>query len=156
MRAAPVLVPSLRLGVNYASSAQVTPEVGAAHFHILAGRLETCPLRFEKGRAALVPCLSGELGVLVGSAEPVNGIVETHNPERRWLAFGQSVALELSVVGPVYVALVAEIREPVDRYDFIFEQPYAEVSRVPKVELSSGLAAGVRFWRSNPPRPATR
>ena len=142
-----VFVPTLRLVGRAAFSPTVTAQEGSAHFRLLAGQVDACPLRFELGRVAVVPCLSLEVGALQAIADTAPAMVTPQNANRTWLAFDQSVAVELPAAGPVYVAFVAQLREPLSGYDFVFgTNPDIPIANLHGVQLGVGLGGGVHFW----------
>lgn len=147
VRLSGLVVPTLRLGGRAALSPTITPQQGAAHFGLLAGQIDVCPFRYDLGRATFVPCASLELGLLQATADAAPPLVTPREANRTWLALDQSLAVELAAGGPVYLTLVAYLREPLNRYDFVFgTNPDTQIASVHGVELAAGLGAGLHFW----------
>jgi hypothetical protein len=141
-----ILVPSVRVSGRYASSPTVSAGGGAAHFRLLVARLDASPVRFEFGPAALVPYLALEFGELRGRAEAAGPITTARNQGRTWWCAAEGLALEVELREPFHLTLYGELRQPLARYRFVFEDPDLDVAEVPKQELGAGLGVGARFW----------
>lgn len=147
MEAGGLLAPTLRAGVRYAMSPQIKAADGAARFTWFAARVEGCPLRFAWRRLALLPCVAFEAGAMEGRAEVAPAsIVHTYSGARTWLAWAQSLSLEVSGLGPLAFAASVELREPLRHYVFAFRTPDTTIAEVSDVELVGAAGAVVRFW----------
>jgi hypothetical protein len=143
----PIFSPSLRLtgALNFGSTA--TAAASTASFRLARVRLDLRPVRLELAPPLfLVPHAGIEIGQLTGEGEVGTLISEAQTRSRDWLALAQGVAFELTLVEPIFVTLSGEIREPLYRYNFVFQAPHTEVAEVPAVEFGWSAGLGARFW----------
>jgi hypothetical protein len=142
------LSPSVRLLGSYGLSPRITPSAGAAHFEQIAARLEAAALRIELGSLALSQFISVEVGALTGRGESIDGIVARAEQTERWATLTQGLALDISLLNPVYLSVSVELREPIQRYQFVFRDVGGpiHVANVAALEFGAGVTVGSRFW----------
>jgi hypothetical protein len=93
-----------------------------------------------------VPYAGVEIGRLTGEGEAGDLITEAQSESRGWLALAQGVALELILVDPLFISISGEIREPLRRYQFVFQTPDIQVAEVPAAEFAWSAGIAARFW----------
>ena len=138
------LVPSFRLGVEYAESAPVSNDGARVTFADALAFLEACPTAWALGRLSLRPCARVEGGLRVTASE---GIPGAHSVTRGWLDLGATLHVRARVAGPVFVDLGGGPLFPLlrDRVYFSPDSPEFTVHEVPPVGARGEIGVGLAF-----------
>ena len=133
-----VWVPSVQAEALATLPNTVQASQGDVELRLLVGRLHLCPLRFLIGsRLRLVPCLTGDLGVL-----RARGTGQTVDPEERnmpWLALGSTFRAQLALGRALALESWLGLRGLARADTFVFSSPDFLAYQVPQWSLGAGL-----------------
>jgi hypothetical protein len=133
-----VWVPSVQAEALATLPTTVQASRGDVELRLLVGRLHVCPLRFLVGsRLRLVPCLTGDLGVL-----RARGTGQTVDPEERnmpWLALGSTFRAQLALGRALGLESWLGLRGLARADRFVFSNPDLLAYQVPQWSLGAGL-----------------
>ena len=138
------LVPSFRLGVEYAESAPVSNDGARVTFADALAFLEACPTAWALGRLSLRPCARIGGGLRITASE---GIPGAHSVTRPWLDLGATLHLRARIAGPVFVDLGGGPLFPLlrDRVYFSPDSPEFTVHEVPSIGARGEIGVGLAF-----------
>jgi hypothetical protein len=135
------LSPSLRVGLEYATSAAVTVDDASVTFADVLASIEGCPTGWELGRLSLRPCLRAGGGVRILTSANIPGHLTA---TRAWLDLGPMIHARVSVAGPLFVDVAggALFNATQDQASFT---PNIGVQSVPPFAGRGEAAVGVEF-----------
>jgi hypothetical protein len=135
------LAPSVRLGIEYSTSAPVSVDGAKVTLSVGALSLEACPTQANLGALSLRPCVRVDGGVRIATATDVpNG----HTELRPWVDLGAMLHVRARVAGPLFVELGGGLLYAVTQ-DWVFLAPSIGVYTVPPVGGRGEAAVGVEF-----------
>ncbi len=137
---------ALRVALEGRDTGSVPASDGRARFRALTLRSDFCAVTLVVSRAFGVPLCAGlEIGTLwaegVLDQPAVTFQKSSFTP---WLAGVLSPRLRF-VAGRAFVELVPELRIPLVRHAFLFENPSRTAFEIPPVAFGAALSAGLRF-----------
>ncbi|MBX3217093.1 MAG: hypothetical protein KF850_33985 [Labilithrix sp.] len=137
------LRPSFALGIRQGLPTEVTSSDVVTTFTWTSGVARLCPARLASrdGRLEVVPCLEGDAGVLRADAA---GAFDARRTTNLWLDAGASARLSWTPAAPWFVGAALAALVPVTRNRFELTDRTL-VSRAPRLGVTLGLTAGVRF-----------
>lgn len=137
------LRPSFALGLRQSVPREITSSAVVTTFTWTSGVARLCPARVASrdGRLELVPCLEGDAGVLRADA---SGAFDARRTSNLWLDAGASARLAWTPAGRWFAGAAVSAIVPVTRNRFELTDRTL-VSRAPRLGVSFGLSAGVRF-----------
>jgi hypothetical protein len=129
-----VLRPAIRVGVVRGSA-----ESGGLDVSLLAGRVEVCPLEWQRAAVALRPCLS----VHAGSLRAEFGAARSADVAP-WLDAGPLLRLEYRPILPIQLELQTGGFFPITRYSFELQgMETEEIHRIARLGWQVGAGVGI-------------
>jgi hypothetical protein len=137
------LLPTIRLGLEYATSDSRSVDDARITFADLLTSVEACPTTWSVGPLSLRPCLRVGGGLrLLASA----GIPGAHTTLRPWLDLGPMLHLRVRVAGALFADLGgAGLFNAVQDQAFLVGSPVFQVHNVPPFAVRGEVAVGVEF-----------
>jgi hypothetical protein len=133
-----VWVPSIRAEALATLPATVQASQGDVELRLWGARLHACPLRFLVGASLrLVPCLTGDLGVL--RVRGTGQTVAPENPSMPWLALGGTLRAQLALGGAFGLESWLGLRGLARADTFVFSSPDLLAYQVPQWSLGAGV-----------------
>ena len=137
-RRASVWVPSIQVEALATLPTTVQASLGDVALQLLVGRLHLCPLRFLVGTSLrLVPCLTGDLGVL--RARGTGQTVDPEEPRMPWMALGSTLRAQLRLGRSLGLESWLGLRGLARADTFVFSSPDFLAYQVPQWSLGAGL-----------------
>ena len=126
-----------RLAVARLQTGSVDVGPSEARFALTRARLGLC-YRPVWDTTSVGGCLAFDAGSLEADAEPSGELERAERSEKLWTAGGADGRVTFELVGPLRLALAAELTVPLTRQTYFFENPRETVHVVPPV--------GVGLW----------
>jgi hypothetical protein len=136
--------PALRLGFERAPGSTFEASGGtSASLDWSVGTLHVCPLRWQLGPLALVPCARVAAGVLHGQGVQ---IAQPRDESRPWLDAGLIGDARWTPLRPLFLELYGGLIIPLLRDRFHFDTPDVTIHQVPDLGGVAGADVGLSFW----------
>jgi hypothetical protein len=136
-----VLAARLRIGLVGSSTSNDDPRPDSARFAWVALPVQICPVAAQTRSVALLPCASGEIGLLRARGTDV---AEPTTHTRFWSALGLAASVRLRPADGWTVEATGGVRFPLLRDRFRFDPDERIYS--PTVGSAFGLAVAVRLF----------
>ncbi len=132
--------PSLRLGVDYATSGDAAVTGGSVQLGRTDATLDGCPFRWSPGPLRLTPCLHVEAGAVNASGL---GVTPDRSALRPWVGAGLLGSVRYVATRRFFVEVSGGVRAALVRDRFFFEPDSAvTVFQAPVVSGFAGAAVG--------------
>lgn len=135
------LAPSVRLGLEYSTSAPVSVDGAKVTLSLAALSLEACPIRADLGALSLRPCVRVDGGVLIAAGADVPN---AHTELRLWFDLGAMLHARARVAGPLFVDVAGGLLYAATQ-DWVYLSPDITVYTVHAVGGRGEVAVGVEF-----------